>query len=269
MTSAVHDEIRAELHDYALGILDASDRARLQAHVVECAACQAELAQLRTVVAGIGMATPEAPPDSLKARVLQGATVMRLEERAAPAPVQTHDIPGRRWMPLALAASIMFGVLAAGYAWSLRTQLASARQQAADAADYVARLRQELVATRRGAAELTRVMNILNAPNLLRVELKGQTDASEAAGQAFWSANGVFFSARGLRPLDAGRVYQLWAIRGTTATSAGTMTPDANGAVMHAAAAPADAPDAFGVTIEPAGGSATPTLPVVMLGRAN
>jgi anti-sigma-K factor RskA len=269
MTSASHDDIRAALPDYALGMLTPADRATLQKHVVECAVCQAELAQLRTVIAGIGATTPETPPPGLRTRVLEGVTVIRPEPRTGTAP-PTRDARGRPWMALALAASLLFGVLAAGYAWSLRSQLASARQQAAEAADYVARLRQELVATRRSSADLARVMQILNSPTLLRVDLKGQTAGSAAVGRAFWSStSGVFFSAEGLPPLDAGRVYQLWTIRGTTATSAGTMTPDRNGRILHAASTASDAPDALGVTVEPAGGSTAPTLPVVMLGRPN
>jgi hypothetical protein len=111
---------------------------------------------------------------------------------------------------------------------------------------------------------------VLGAPILLRVDLKGEAPAPRALGRAFWSPTmGVFFSASGLPALGQGRVYQLWTIEGTTATSAGTMAPDASGLIVHAAPGPVEAPDAFGVTIEPAGGSSSPTLPVIMLGRAN
>jgi anti-sigma-K factor RskA len=60
----------------------------------------------------------------------------------------------------------------------------------------------------------------------------------------------------------------LWTITGTVATGAGTFTPDAQGAasVTSIVAPGAALPDAFGVTIEPAGGSTTPTMPIVMVG---
>jgi anti-sigma-K factor RskA len=268
MTSALHDDLRGALPDLALGTMDAPERARVQTHVDGCADCQAELAKLRTVLAGIGTATPATPPPALRERVLRHAT----SNPAVKAPLApARPSAGGGWMPLALAASLLFGVLAAGYAWSVRAELESARRQAAEAADYVVRLRQELIAARRDAAELTRVMQILSSPSLVTAELKGQTAGSTAVGRAFWSATtGLFFSARGMAPLDAGRVYQLWEIRGTTAASAGTMTPDANGLVVHSApGASGEPPDAFGVTVEPAGGSPTPTLPVIMLGRPN
>jgi anti-sigma-K factor RskA len=80
----------------------------------------------------------------------------------------------------------------------------------------------------------------------------------------------MLFSATQLPKLPAGRVYQLWTITGTTATSAGLLTPDANGAVRLELPVSANAakPDAFGLTIEPAGGSPAPTLPIVLLGSA-
>jgi anti-sigma-K factor RskA len=99
--------------------------------------------------------------------------------------------------------------------------------------------------------------------------MKGQASASNAAGLALWSkSNGMIFSATQLPALPAGRVYQLWTITGTTATSAGLLTPDASGAVRIELPIPATAtrPDAFGLTIEPAGGSSAPTLPIVLLG---
>jgi len=92
-----------------------------------------------------------------------------------------------------------------------------------------------------------------------------------ASGRAFWSRRaGLMFTAEGLTALPAGKVYQLWTIKGAVATGAGIFVPDAAGAasVTAAVAAGAPPPDAFGVTIEPAGGSATPTMPIVLVGAS-
>jgi anti-sigma-K factor RskA len=146
-------------------------------------------------------------------------------------------------MPLALAASVLIALGALYYAWTLR----------------------------RDVNELTQIVRIMQAPDLLRVDLKGQATASGAIGRAMWSrSGGLMFMADRLPPLPAGRVYQLWTITGTAATSAGLLTPDANGSAAIRVNVPASAPrpDAFGVTIEPAGGSPAPTLPIVLLGSA-
>ena len=172
---------------------------------------------------------------------------------------------------LALAASLTLAVGASIYALSLRTELVAIRESAEISAAQATRLRDELAALRRDRVTLQHVLDVLKAPDTLRVGLKGQPGAPAATGQAFWSRSaGLMFTADGLPALPAGRVYQLWTITGTTPTSAGTFEPDRSGSVSHVASVPAGAPppDAFGVTIEPAGGSATPTLPIVLIGTA-
>jgi RNA polymerase sigma factor (sigma-70 family) len=67
-------------------------------------------------------------------------------------------------------------------------------------------------------------------------------------------------------PAPAGQIYQAWVRRAGTWISLGTARPDATGAARLIAEGPAFAalPEAAEVTLEPAGGSATPTGPVVV-----
>jgi anti-sigma-K factor RskA len=58
-----------------------------------------------------------------------------------------------------------------------------------------------------------------------------------------------------------GKAYQLWLIHGTAPTSAGVMAAGANSGTALLPAI--NGADALGVTLEPAGGSLTPTLPTV------
>ena len=170
---------------------------------------------------------------------------------------------------LALAASVTVAIGASFYALALRSEITSLRDSVATTAVEATRLRGELAQLRRNWVEVTRAMDVLKAPDMLKVDLKGQANMPGAAGRAFWSRTaGLMFTADRLPALPAGRVYQLWTITGTTATGAGTFTPDAQGAASVTAVVPpgAPVPDAFGVTIEPAGGSTTPTMPIVMVG---
>ena len=266
MTTSSHDDLRAALTDFALGVLDGDERVRLSAHLASCAECQGELAEIRRALAGVGASIePVEPPASLRNRVVERA-------REASPPIERHDRPAiiappRRWSWLPIAASLIVAAAATIYAVSLRSQVASLRLMVADASARAADLRAELNEVRQEAATLTRAVDVLRAPDLLRVDLKGQAGAEGASGRAFWSrTGGILFSASGLPARDRGRVYQLWTITGTTATSAGVMSVDPRGTISHTAAASASPPDAFGVTIEPAGGSPAPTLPIVMIG---
>jgi anti-sigma-K factor RskA len=275
-----HDELRASLPAFALGALDADERQTVAAHVATCDACTAELAELNRVVMGIGLdAEPVTPPSDLRARVLQ--RVANEPQRTAPAratlpfapPQQPrHDRPSASpsMMRLALAASVLAAAGALFYAFTLRSEIRALRETVAASTAEATTLRTELITLRKNSIEVMRVMNVLKAPDMLTVDLKGQSTMPDAAGRAFWSRTaGLMFTADRLPALPAGKVYELWTITGTAATGAGTFTPDGQGgaSVSAVVAAGAQKPDAFGVTIEPTGGSATPTMPIVMVGK--
>jgi len=246
-----HDELKDALSALALGALDSAERIEVEAHVRGCAECQAELQALLKVVDGIGLeASPVTPPEGLRSKVLAIATaqtqlsaIRTSDVRGAVLPPSPPKPAGSWLMPLALAASLVLAAAALIYAFRLQTEV----------------------------DELRKTARILQSADLVRANMKGQASASNATGLALWSkANGMMFSAAQLPALPAGRVYQLWTITGTTATSAGLLTPDASGAVRVELPVPANAakPDAFGLTIEPVGGSPAPTLPIVLLGAA-
>jgi anti-sigma-K factor RskA len=80
----------------------------------------------------------------------------------------------------------------------------------------------------------------------------------------------LLLTASNLHPLPAGKTYELWILQpdGKKPLPAGTFVPDSAGnATMILADAPAGlAVQGFGVTIENAGGSEKPTLPIVLSG---
>src|SRR5260221_9481054 len=77
MTDARH-EFAESAAAYALGALDASERARFEAHLPTCDICQEEVDKYRSVTAGIGgTVEPMVPPAALKARVIAAATSQR------------------------------------------------------------------------------------------------------------------------------------------------------------------------------------------------
>lgn len=237
-----HDEIRESLPALALGALDYPERDVVTAHVRSCAACQGELASLEQVVDSIGLeAAPVTPPAALRSRVL--ARVERERGGAARSRSAERDrtSTSNRWLPLAMAASLLLAAGGLFYAYASRAELQTLR--------HIAR--------------------VLEAPDLITIQLKGQASATAASGRALWSAQrGLVFTAERLPALPGDRVYQLWTISGSKPVSAGLLSPDASGRVTFtlASGTVTPRPDAFGVTVEPVGGSATPTMPIVLIG---
>lgn len=284
--SGSHDEYALLLPGYTLDALDDRERRRFEGHLRTCGQCQAGLEEFRRVNAGLGMAVDEtAPPVELRAKTLARATAapQRLAEprsfvsrrssgrRAADRRRdESSGGPSRALAWFAAAASVA-AVLSAAYAWSLQDQLRTARSTVADASQRALMLARELEGFRRESATLTRTVRVLIAPDLVRVDLKGQPAAPGAIGRAFLSASsGVFFNAHGLPALPADKAYQLWVIAGGKPVSVGMIAADAGGALTLAGSLePAlNTVSAVAVTAEPkAGGSQSPTTPIVLIGQ--
>jgi len=95
------------------------------------------------------------------------------------------------------------------------------------------------------------------------VPLEGQAVAPEAYAKVYvnTSKKEIFVDVSGLPPAPAGKVYQVWALKldPLTPTSIGVLdtTAKTNGILQ---VDNFDQAEAFGITLEPEGGSATPTL---------
>lgn len=261
-----HEEILNALPAYALGALDRDEHNEVAAHVKGCATCAAELEALDRVVTAVGLDEPPVtPPAHLKARVMA-----RVAAEPSPVTAGPRSTRSLQWGWLAVAASIAAAALTSVWALGLRSEVLSLREEVAASSSQASRLREELASLRRDWSTLTRAMDVIKAPDVMRVDLKGQGSASEATARAYWSTRGMILTAGRLPVLPPGRVYQLWTIVGSTPSPSSTFTPDASGAasVTIATVDGAVRPDAFGVTIEPAGGSTTPTLPIVLVGSS-
>ena len=243
-----HDELKDLLPAYALDALDAAEFAEVDAHVRTCADCTRELTELRRVVTGVGLeAAPVTPQDSLREKVIARATSQARVIDIASARHSSGSLPTRpqrSWvLPIALAASVLIAVGALVYGFAQRAE----------------------------NNRLAQLNQIMLASDVVRIDLKGQESAAGASARAYWSASrGFVLEASNLPALPAGKVFQLWSIVGSTPTSAGILTTDGRGGGSLSAAVPGSVkrPDAMGITIEPAGGSATPTMPIVLIGSA-
>lgn len=96
------------------------------------------------------------------------------------------------------------------------------------------------------------------------VALGGQTVAPESSAKIYWNKETqvVYVDASGLPEPPKGMVYQVWALKlnPLTPTSIGLLDNfDKNDQRFFAVSNTADA-EAFGITLEPAGGSLSPTM---------
>jgi anti-sigma-K factor RskA len=112
----------------------------------------------------------------------------------------------------------------------------------------------------------------LTAPNAQRVTLtQGKAPAEPTARATYLpERGGLILLATNLKPLPEDKTYELWVIpaNGKAPVPAGLFRPDAAGtATLVLPPLPAGIPaKAFGVTIEKASGSDSPTTPIILSG---
>jgi hypothetical protein len=258
---------------YAMGALSAAEMEPVQAHLHVCARCKEELRQNTLALAAYGQTTPEvALPDGARDRFLAKLSENpQRESRQAQSSVAAPTTEkasfrqavfgswAARWSP-ALAGAFAVLLLAVG--------IDDLRQRA-----EIGPLLHEARKGQIDSAQLNQLMELLTSPQAQKVALhQSPVAAPPPEGRVVYAARTgkLLLTATNLQPLPAGKIYELWILQpdGKKPLPAGTFAPDSSG---YAAMILADAPagltvQGFGVTIENAGGSDTPTLPIVLSG---
>ena len=243
---------RRDLHAlagaYALDALDGAERDRFERHLRGCRACESEVRGFAATAAALAMATAAEPPPGLKQRVLAAAAVTRQSPptvaKAAARRRPHTSAPRRAWLPrLALSAAAAGLVAAAALGgvtvWT-QHQLTTAQAENQAIAAVLAAPDAQIASARTSAGGIATVV------------------ASHSAGS-------IVFTSAGLQALPPSKVYELWFL-GKTARPAGLLPPARAGRTAPVLAAGLAVGDKVGVTVEPAGGSSSPTTtPIVVL----
>lgn len=269
-----------DLHElvalYAVDALEPVEQAAFEHHLPGCPRCQAELAGYAEVTVRLAEAVAQDPPPALRATVLGAihgtrplpassdeapaeVVAVSTDARTSPGPdAAEEDIPGgstgdfaaevvsleahrrrrRRLLAAAAAAVLVPGIALGG--WGLGVQ-SEQRQQ------------QQLV-----AQEQERENRLLAASDVTthRIEVEGRPATLLVSREQ----DTALFVSTDLPDPGPGREYQLWLVQEDVPVpdvhfTGGQVRTWLNGEVSDTAA--------VAMTVEPAGGSTTPTLPVI------
>jgi anti-sigma-K factor RskA len=265
---------------FVLGALDATETAEVREHLASCPEAHPEFLELGGVVPYLAELPEQVtPPDSLRDRVVAAvAADLRARQRddvaaerlvasfgspaeAAEAPSAPSAEPPapivlaerRRVVPASLGRIVQLAaVLVAGLllAWNLvlQSEVNGARQRAA-------LLRDAIVASNEPGATVARLAGTDAAPATSGFAVL--PDAPTETG---------FLVLHGLGAAPAGKTYQAWFVTGDQPRSAGLVDVGSDGLAVLPGLRPDGLPDAVAVTLEPAGGSEGPTLPILAVG---
>ncbi|MBV2354897.1 anti-sigma factor [Streptomyces sp. J2-1] len=231
---------------YALHALSDEERAAVDRHLADCAACAQEVEEFGATAARLALAASTPARPAMREQVLQRITTVRQTPPADTTPMRAGRALRGGAVRWALAACIAAAAALGGTTWWQYGNAQDARQQAAQA--------------QRQADE---VAGVLSAPDARTRSAK----IAGGAGTLVVSAardRAVFVTSDMPAP-PRGKVYQLWFDVDGTMRSAGLMSPDRASQTVLMTGATHDA-SGVGITVEPAGGSRQPTSkPVALL----
>jgi len=270
----------SDLALYAMGALSAMEMDATRSHVLVCAQCQEELRQNQIALAAYAQTTEEVPPpDGAKDRFLAKLVTtpqLHAQPQAQPDLEPQTTVPAAPREPLSLWRTFTLFV-SANFAGPLAGAIAILLIAVAmDDVRFREALHTERVISKQAkadSAQLAQLMELLTSTHVTRVVLhQGAVASPPPEGKVVYEPNSgkLLLSVSNLQPLPAGKTYELWILQpeNNKPVAAGTFKPDASGnAAMILAQAPVGLKvKGFGVTIENAGGSDTPTLPIVLSG---
>ncbi len=256
MTAPSPETFRDLAPDYVLGQLGAEETRAFEAAMDRSPELRELVAELRNVGAALAMGSAVTPPPGLKERVLAQA------RGSAGRPTTDARLPARRrWVvPTLVTALAAAAIVAVG----LGRQKASLADELARSRALLAEVEQRLTARE---ATLNTLLEAQNELTLVQLAPSGP----QAPGiQLFWNRriNQAVLHAFRLPPAPAGKAYQLWLIRDGTPVPSRVFNSDPDG---HALVSAFELPPGGGfaaaaITVEPPSGSATPTLPILLVG---
>ncbi|MFG1808039.1 anti-sigma factor domain-containing protein [Streptomyces sp. NPDC049040] len=246
MTSDLHTLTGA----FAVGALTGPEAVAFRRHMADCDACAQEVRELAETAARLAMAVAEVPPAGLRTRVMAALPEVRQLPPDVPV-IPLRPVARRGWrqrLPqVAVAACLAVAAVAAGIAVDARHE--------ADVQHG------RTVRAERQAAALSALTSAPDAA-LRTGALKDGGTATVVSSRSLGQAAVIFHD---LPALPGSRVYEVWYSRGDTMVPAGLLEPGRRTGSALLTRTPAGA-EGVGITVEPRGGSSSPTgAPLVLL----
>lgn len=267
-----HDQFRELIEGYALGALDANERAALEAHLASgCPECAKALEEARLVVTQLAyLAPPADPSEMLRARVLRSVRADAGTSGGSGSGSQSMQAGSQRssipmWLWAGVAALLLVSLYSTWEARKMQQDVADMNQHAAAELKERKQLEEELTMAKHEAI-------ILTDPASRKIMIM-PSDKDMPKVEAMWHAKlGIYLTAQKMPMPKNNKVLQLWLIPKTPGAKpmpSRVFWPDSNGQIGEMVANPPEEMSdtkALAITEEPAGGSPQPTSTPLWVG---
>ena len=226
---------------YALDAVDDHERVVFEAHYELCELCQIDVAEFRSTMAIMGDAQQIEPSEHVGLAVMR--TIAETRQLSPVVPTRLVEDGSKSQRPTFRATRRVLAIAAALVVFGgVGALVARINRPTTDG--FSAGLEQVV------ARPDARVLTLANPGGITasgRVTLLWSDDADRAV-----------VIGQGIARPDADKVYELWLIDGSGARPAGLLDTTADGSIRGSLPMSAT-PSAWAITVEPAGGSATPS----------
>ncbi len=243
------------LEQYVLGDLSAAERAEVEQYARQYPAIRSEIEAIEAALETSARLNAIAAPAALEQQILEKIDA-REKTQAATGPPKRRRV-GPAVLLLMLAAALALLV------WGL-SQNQKARQTEAELDALQVRfdsLAADCAQLESGSEAYQRLINFLLDPDTEPTLINGTDKAPSANAVVYWNpaARQASLQVLELPAPPPDRQYQLWAIVDNGQESMGVFEVEADGRALIDLPFEAE-PNAFAVTLEPRGGSPSPTL---------
>jgi Anti-sigma-K factor rskA/Putative zinc-finger len=254
---------------FVLGTLDVDEVLLVNAHVVQCPACRAEMETFQTVLGALPYAaTPRQPPAHIKQQLLARI--------AATTPAASH--PARaipRWMQAitggALALLLACGVMlydTNSRVASIGSEVRNSQLLIAEMTDRLTQDQQALVRLQERIAQDQQITMFIAAPQTIHRALDGSNRRAHATIYMQPDNTRAVLVIEGMPRAEPGTIYQLWLAKPGLQVPSTTfdVTDDGLAVLWIKGPAPINHYNQVMVTIEQGNGATLPSHTVVLSG---
>lgn len=240
---------------YVAGVLSEKENQEVYDNMQRYPLIRTEVLQIELAVKSLSAAMAAdyivKPFKDLENRLTNRGKIIQLDQKAK----------SRPWLAYAGWAASVALLLGSVYMYNQNLNL----KEALKIADIENAALEESIAKANESSEMANeLVNIIRAKDIEAITLGGQAISPDAFAKVFWNKETkmAYIDVAGLPEPPAGKVYQVWSLKlnPLTPTSLGILDDYATDDNKVFTLSNENESQAFGITLEPAGGSESPTL---------
>lgn len=244
------------LESYVLDQLSDAERAEVEQMANEHVEVREEIERIELSIEALAFGTAATPPSDVKGRI---ASALDLKE--TPVVSISRSETGSSFFKYAAAASIIVALGSVTMAFNYWNKWQSAEVRLSDLVAQNQQFADNYNTVNQQLGDIQNAVAVMNNSAFTRVVMSGTDSSPASLATVYWnqSTEDVYLSIQDLKELSQDQQYQLWAIIDGEPVDAGVFDTNGSNFLVQMKTVNSSAA-AFAVTIEPRGGSESPSL---------